>query len=222
MPRKTALMTPSMLLAEAVSAADRSVLLTDPAVTCASAGATSPPSRPLAKLIAPMRNISVMKLNASVNGGTLKAPRKTLASAAWRTVEKNAPTTIQTITSPSQSGCMNSDMPAPTSTPLKPNSPARIRPRSIPISSAAPVETTSPSAPAKPSHASPTNIAIRIASPVTGLFMKQTWPTPRRQESTKSRSGLSAARSDQPGIVPLMDRPDDEAPDALIGVPSLR
>ena len=75
MPRKTALMTPSTLLADAVSAAERSVLLTDPAVTCASAGATSPPSRPLAKLIAPMRNISVMKLNASVNGGTLKAPR---------------------------------------------------------------------------------------------------------------------------------------------------
>ena len=31
MPRKTALMTPSTLLADAVSAADRSVLLTDPA-----------------------------------------------------------------------------------------------------------------------------------------------------------------------------------------------
>ena len=69
-----------------------------------------------------------MKLNASVNGGTLKAPRNALASAAWRIVEKNAPTTIQTITSPSQSGCRNSDMPAPTSTPLKPNRPARISP----------------------------------------------------------------------------------------------
>ena len=48
MPRKTALMTPSMLLAEAVSAAERSVLLTDPPVTWASAGAIRPPVRPLA------------------------------------------------------------------------------------------------------------------------------------------------------------------------------
>ena len=93
-----------------------------------------------------------MKLNASVNGGTFQAPMNTLASAACRIVEKNAPTTIQTITSASQSGCRNSDSPAPTSTPLKPNSPARIAPRSIPIAIAASVETTRPSAPAKPSH----------------------------------------------------------------------
>ena len=48
MPRKIALKTPSRLFADAASAAERSVLLTDPAVTCASAGATRPPTRPLA------------------------------------------------------------------------------------------------------------------------------------------------------------------------------
>ena len=151
-----------------------------------------------------MRKISVMKLNASVNGGTAQAPRNTLASAACRIVERNAPTTIQTITRTSQSGCRNSDSPAPTSTPLKPKSPARIAPRSIPITIAVSVETTRPSAPAKPSHASATNIATRIARPVTGLFMKQTWPTPRRQESTKSSRGrpLGALR-------PLRHRPVD-------------
>ena len=95
-----------------------------------------------------------MKLNASVNGGTFHAPMNTLASAACRIVEKAAPTAIQTITMPSQSGCRNSDRPAPTSTPLNPNSPARIAPRSIPIRIAASVETTRPSAPAKPSQAS--------------------------------------------------------------------
>ena len=150
------------------------MLLTDPAVTWASAGAISPPARPLAKFSAPIRKISVMKLNASVNGGTFQAPRNDEASAACRIVEKNAPTTIQTITSTSQSGCRKSDMPAPTSTPLKPNSPTRIAPRSIPIAIAASVDTTRPSAPAKPSHGSATNIATRIASPVIGLFMKQT------------------------------------------------
>ena len=123
-------------------------------MTWASAGAMSPPTRPLAKFSAPIRKISVMKLNASVNGGTFQAPRNTAASAACRIVENTAPTTIQTITSASQSGCRNSDRPAPTSTPLKPNSPARIAPRSIPITIAASVETTRPSAPAKPSHGS--------------------------------------------------------------------
>ena len=88
-----------MLFAAAASAAERSVLETDPAVTCASAGAISPPARPLAKFSAPIRNSSVMKLNASVNGGTFQAPMNTLASAACRTVEKNAPSAIQTITS---------------------------------------------------------------------------------------------------------------------------
>ena len=61
-----------------------------------------------------------MKLNASVNGGTAQAPRNTLARAACRIVEKQEPTTIHTITTTSQSGCRNSDNPAPTSTPLKP------------------------------------------------------------------------------------------------------
>ena len=89
MPRKIALKIPSMLFAAEASAAERSVLETDPAVTCASAGAISPPARPLAKFSAPIRNISVMKLNASVNGGTFQAPMNTLASAACRIVEKN-------------------------------------------------------------------------------------------------------------------------------------
>ncbi len=146
-----------------------------------------------------------MKLNASVNGGTFHAPMNTLASAACNTVEKDAPTTIQTMTTPLQSGCRNSDIPAPTRTPLKPNSPARIAPRSIPIAIAASVETTRPSAPANPSQASPTNIATRIASPVIGLFMKQTCPTPRRQESMKARNGLPSIRSPHAGIVPLID-----------------
>ena len=114
----------------------RSVVLTLPPVTCASAGAISPPARPLAKFKAPIRNSSVMKLNASVNGGTPHAPMNTFASAACRIVENAAPTTIHTITNRSQSGCRNSDRPAPTSTPLKPNSPARIAPRSIPSPSA--------------------------------------------------------------------------------------
>ena len=153
-----------MLFAAAASAAERSVLETDPAVTCASAGAISPPARPLAKFSAPIRNSSVMKLNASVNGGTFQAPMNTLASAACRIVEKNAPSTIQTITSASQSGCRNSDRPAPTRTPLKPNRPARIAPRSMPRKSAVAVETARPSAPAKPSHGSATNIATRIAA----------------------------------------------------------
>ena len=48
MPRMIALTMPSMLLAVAASAAERSVLLTSPRVTCASAGAISPPTRPLA------------------------------------------------------------------------------------------------------------------------------------------------------------------------------
>ena len=212
-----------MLFAVAASAADRRVLLTDPLVTWASAGAIRPPTRPLAKFSAPMRKISVMKLNASVNGGTAQAPMKTLASAACRIVEKNEPTTIQTITSTSQSGCRNRDSPAPTRTPLKPNRPARIAPRSIPIQIAVRVETASPSAPAKPSHASPTNMATRISRPVTGLFMKQTCPTPRRQESTKASSGLPSARSAQAGIVPLIDSAWGEAPaEVLMGVPSVR
>ena len=173
-PRRIALMTPSTLLAVAASAAERSVFLTLPSVTWASAGAISPPTRPLAKFSAPMRKISVMKLNASVNGGTVQAPMNTVASAACRIVEKNAPTTIQTMTMTSQSGCRNSDSPAPTSTPLKPNSPARIAPRSMPMAIAARVETTRPRAPAKPSQGSPTNIATRIARPVSGLFMKTT------------------------------------------------
>ena len=181
MPRKIAFSTPSMLFADAASAADRSVVLTSPRVTCASAGATRPPTRPLAKLSAPIRKINVMKLNAKVNGGTFQAPMNTAASAPCRTVDRLAPTTIQTITRTSQSGCRNSDSPAPTSTPLKPNSPARIAPRSIPITIAARFETTRPRTPAKPSHGSATIIATRIASPVTGLFMKQTCPTPRRQ-----------------------------------------
>ena len=42
------------------------MLETEPLVTCASAGAISPPARPLAKFSAPIRKISVMKLNASV------------------------------------------------------------------------------------------------------------------------------------------------------------
>ena len=75
-----------------------------------------------------------MKLNASVNGGTFQAPMKTLASAACRIVEKNAPTTIQTITSRPSRAAGTATCPAPTRTPLKPNSPARIAPRSIPIS----------------------------------------------------------------------------------------
>ena len=66
MPRKIAFSTPSMLFADAASAAERSVLETEPLVTCASAGAISPPARPLAKFSAPIRKISVMKLNASV------------------------------------------------------------------------------------------------------------------------------------------------------------
>ena len=195
------------------------MLQTMPPVTWASAGAIRPPTRPLAKFSAPIRKISVMKLNASVNGGTLKAPMKTLASAACRIVENAAPTTIQTITRRSQSGCRNSESPAPTSTPLKPNRPARIAPRSIPITIAATVETATPSAPAKPSHGSAMNIATRIASPVTGLFMKHTWPTPRRQESTNSTGGLPSMLSDQPGIVPLTDTaspfPWTEGPSAL-------
>jgi hypothetical protein len=105
MPRKIAFSTPSRLFADAASAAERRVVLTSPRVTCASAGATSPPMRPLAKLSAPIRKISVMKLNASVNGGTPQAPMNTPASAPCRTVEKLAPTTIQTITRRSQSGC---------------------------------------------------------------------------------------------------------------------
>ncbi len=194
------------------------MLETDPAVTCASAGAISPPVRPLAKLSAPIRKISVMKLNASVNGGTFQAPMNTLASAACRIVEKNDASTIQTITSASQSGCRNSDRPAPTRMPLKPNSPARIAPRSMPRNSAVAVDTARPSAPAKPSHGSPMNIATRIASPVTGLFMKQTCPMPRRQESTKSSSGFACARSAHAGIVPLIDRPGGEPPpEVLIG-----
>jgi tape measure domain-containing protein len=53
--------------------------------------------------------------------------------------------------------------------------------RTAPIRIAARFETTSPRTPANPSHGSATAIATRIASPVTGLFMKHTCPTPRRQ-----------------------------------------
>ena len=112
----------------------------------------SPPTRPLAKFSAPMRKINVMKLKASVNGGTVQEPTNTAAKAACRIVEKNAATTIQTMTMTSQSGCRNSESPAPTSTPLNPKSPARIAPRSIPMRIAASVETTSPRTPAKPSQ----------------------------------------------------------------------
>ena len=190
MPRRIALIAPSMLFAAAASAAERSVVATSPWVTWAAAGTTSVLTRPLAKFSAPMRKISVMKLNASVKGGTAHAPRNTLASAACRIVEKAAPTTIQTITRMSQSGARNSDSPAPTRTPLKPKSPARIAPRSIPSASAAAVDVTRPRMPANASQTSPTAIATRMARPVTGLFMKQTWPTPRRHESTKSSTGL--------------------------------
>ena len=55
--------------------------------------------------------------------------------------------------------------------------------------------------PAKASQTSPTAIATRIARPVTGLFMKQTWPTPRRQESTKASPGSVGA------LRPLGHRP---------------
>ena len=137
MPRRIALIAPSMLFAAAALAAERSVVATSPWVTWAAAGTTSVLTRPLAKFSAPMRKISVMKLNARVKGGTAHAPRNTLASAACRIVE-NAPTTIQTITRMSQSGARNSDSPAPTRTPLKPKSPARIAPRSIPRKSATP------------------------------------------------------------------------------------
>ena len=52
--------------------------------------------------------------------------------------------------------------------------------------------------------------------------MKQTCPTPRRQESTKSSSGFACARSAHAGIVPLIDRPGGEPPpEVLIGVPPL-
>ena len=173
-PRRIALMTPSRLLAVAASAAERSVLETLPSVTWASAGAMSPPTRPLAKFSAPTRKTSVMTLKASVNGGTVQEPTNIAANAACRIVEKNAPTTIQTMTMTSQSGCRNSDSPAPTSTPLKPKSPARIAPRSMPMAIAARVETTSPRAPAKPNQGLWTNIAMRIARPVSGLFMKTT------------------------------------------------
>src|SRR3954465_8928246 len=164
-----------------------------------------------------MRNISVTKLNASVNGGTAQLPRKTLASAACKIVERNAPTTIQTITRTFQSGCRKSESPAPTSTPLKPKSPARTAPRSIPITIAVSVDTTRPSAPAKPSHGSPTTIATRIAKPVIGLFMKQTCHTPRRQEQQHPTPGIRSARSDHPGIVPLTwDKPRGEAVTELL------
>ena len=61
-----------------------------------------------------------MKLNASVNGGTFQAPMKIVANVACRTVESAPPTTIHTITRTSQSGLRNSDIAAPTKTPLKP------------------------------------------------------------------------------------------------------
>ncbi|OLT13118.1 hypothetical protein BJF79_21180 [Actinomadura sp. CNU-125] len=66
------------------------------------------------------------------------------------------------------------------STPLNPNSPARTAPRSKPSASAVPVEATSPRSAAKPSQADVHHRATRISRPVTGLFMKTTWPTPRR------------------------------------------
>ena len=94
---------------------------------------------------------------------------------------------------------------------MKPNSPTRIAPRSIPITIAASVEATTPSAPAKPSHGSAMNIATRIASPVTGLFMKHTCPTPRRQESMKASSGLPSACSLNAGMVPLTVTPPPQA-----------
>ena len=75
------------------------------------------------------------------------------------------------MTMMSQSGWRNSDSPAPTSTPLKPKSPARIAPRSMPMAIAASVETTSPS---RAGGSLGTNIATRIARPVSGLFMKTT------------------------------------------------
>ena len=156
-----------------------------------------------------------MKLNASVNGGTFQLPMNTFASAACTIEESAATITIQTITSPLQVGCRKSENAAPTSTPLKPNSPTRIAPRSIPSSTAVSVEATTPSAPAKPSQPWATNIAIRIARPVTGLFMKHTCPTPRRHESMKARNGLPSTRSFRPGIVPFSDTP------LLMGSPPL-
>ena len=53
--------------------------------------------------------------------------------------------------------------------------------------------------------------------------MKQTCPTPRRQESTKSTAGMRSARFDHSGIVPLIwDRPPGEALTELLnGVHSL-
>ena len=58
---------------------------------------------------------------------------------------------------------------------------------------------------------------------MTGLFMKQTWPTPRRQESKKSTAGIRSARFDHSGIVPLSrDRPPGEAlSEVLMGVHTL-
>ena len=221
-PRKTALKTPSMLFAAEASAAERSVLETDPAVTCASAGAISPPARPLAKFSAPIRNSSVMKLNASVNGGTFQAPMNTLASAACRIVEKNAPSDDPDhhqrvpvgLQEQRQAGAdedaVEAEQPGADRAAVHPDNERRRRSRR-----------RGRARPAKPSHASPMHIPTRIASPVTGLFMKQTCPTPRRQESTKSSSGFACARSAHAGIVPLIDRPGGEPPpEVLIGVPS--
>ena len=188
------------------------MLLTDPAVTCASAGAISPPARPLAKFSAPIRNSSVMKLNASVNGGTFQAPMNTLASAACRIVEKTAPSddpdhhqrvpvglqeqrqagADQHAVEAEQAGADRAAVHAD----QERRGGRRRRGRARRRSRATP---------------RPTNIATRIASPVTGLFMKQTCPTPRRQESTKSSSGFACARSAHAGIVPLIDRPGGDA-----------
>jgi hypothetical protein len=42
--------------------------------------------------------------------------------------------------------------------------------------------------------------------------MKQTWPIPRRHESTNASSGLPSARADQPAIVPSIALKPAEPP----------
>ena len=196
-----------MLFADAASAAERSVLETDPPVTWASAGAIRPPTRPLAKFSAPIRNSSVMKLNASVNGGTFQAPMNTLASAACRTVEKNAPTTIQTITSASQSGCRNSDIPAPTSTPLKPNSPARIAPRSIPISDRRQRRDDEAERAGEAEPGLGDEHRHQDREPGDRVVHEADLPDAAQAGVDEGEQRVASARSAHAGIVPLIDRP---------------
>ena len=132
----------------------------------------------------------------------------TLARAACRIVENAAITTIQTITISSQVGlqeerqagadehAVEAEQPRPDRSAVHPDRGGGGRRRDH-------------AERRRRSRATPwaTNIAIRIASPVTGLFMKHTCPTPRRQESTKARSGLPSARSPQACMVPLTDTP---------------